>query len=170
MEMKRDPHNCSSDGCWHRAGGSPALSPQRLCFSQDTSPRLAWQSSSAPHAPDANSFRILPCSLSLGPGGGPKGVPLRSTIPRTTSQRLLRVARPMPPIQSIPTTPEASSAKEKDLDPPGGRQVLQDLGASAQEVKRLHCPGVFTAVTLPAFLYKLLSHALCISASVSGQP
>ncbi|ERE67435.1 Armadillo-type fold containing protein [Cricetulus griseus] len=80
---------------------------------------------------------------SQGPGGGPKGVPLRSTIPRTTSQRLLRVARPMPPIQSIPTTPEASSAKEKDLDPPGGRQVLQDLGASAQEVQisrqYLHC-------------------------------
>lgn len=35
--------------------------------------------------------------------------------------------RPMPPIQSIPTTPEASSAKEKDLDPPGGRQDLQEV-------------------------------------------
>ncbi|XP_051026038.1 TOG array regulator of axonemal microtubules protein 2 [Acomys russatus] len=80
---------------------------------------------------------------SLDPGGGPKGVPLRSTIPRTTSQRLLRVPRPMPPIQSIPTTPEASSAKEKELDPPGGRQGLQALGASAQEVQvsrqYLHC-------------------------------
>ncbi|KAL1783703.1 FAM179A isoform X4 [Sigmodon hispidus] len=80
---------------------------------------------------------------SLDSGGGPKGVPLRSTIPRTTSQRLLRVARPMPPIQSIPTTPEASSAKEKDLDPPGGRQHLQDPGANAHEVQisrqYLHC-------------------------------
>ncbi|XP_040586775.1 TOG array regulator of axonemal microtubules protein 2 isoform X2 [Mesocricetus auratus] len=80
---------------------------------------------------------------SPGPGGGPKGGPLRSTIPRTASQRLLRVARPMPPIQSIPTTPEASSAKENDLDPPGGRHVLQDSGASAQEVQisrqYLHC-------------------------------
>lgn len=75
-----------------------------------------------------------PCSASLDPVGGPRGVPLRSTIPRTTSQRLLRVPRPMPPIQSIPTTPEASSAKEKDLDPPGGRQDLQDSGSSAQEV------------------------------------
>lgn len=75
-----------------------------------------------------------PCSASLDPVGGPRGVPLRSTIPRTSSQRLLRVPRPMPPIQSIPTTPEASSAKEKDLDPPEGRQDLQDLGSSAQEV------------------------------------
>ncbi|XP_029387513.1 TOG array regulator of axonemal microtubules protein 2 [Mus pahari] len=80
---------------------------------------------------------------SLDPVGGPRGVPLRSTIPRTTSQRLLRVPRPMPPIQSIPTTPEASSAKEKDLNPPGGRQDLQDPEASAQEVQLsrqyLHC-------------------------------
>lgn len=80
---------------------------------------------------------------SLDPGGGPKGVPLRSTIPRTTSQRLLRVARPMPPIQSIPTTPEANSTKEKDLDPPGGRQHLQDSGANGREVQisrqYLHC-------------------------------
>ncbi|XP_050018893.1 TOG array regulator of axonemal microtubules protein 2 [Alexandromys fortis] len=80
---------------------------------------------------------------SLDPGGGPKGVPLRSIIPRTTSQRLLRVARPMPPIQSIPTTPEANSTKEKDLDPPGGRQHLQDSGANGQEVQisrqYLHC-------------------------------
>lgn len=49
----------------------------------------------------------------------------------------------MPPIQSIPTTPEASSAKEKDLDPPGGRQDLQDPGASAQEVRQL-CGLSFT--------------------------
>uniref|UniRef100_A0A8C9UM91 TOG array regulator of axonemal microtubules 2 n=1 Tax=Spermophilus dauricus TaxID=99837 RepID=A0A8C9UM91_SPEDA len=59
----------------------------------------------------------------LDPGGGPKGVLLRSTIPRTTSQRLLKVPRPMPPIQSIPTTPEASGAKEKSLDLPGSRKV-----------------------------------------------
>lgn len=82
-----------------------------------------------------------PCSASLDPGGGPKGVPLRSTIPRTTSQRLLRVARPMPPIQSIPTTPEANSTKEKDLDPPGGRQHLQDSGANGREVRRFRSSG-----------------------------
>nr|XP_021502845.1 TOG array regulator of axonemal microtubules protein 2 isoform X2 [Meriones unguiculatus] len=86
----------------------------------------------------AASFQV-----SQDPGGGPRGAPLRSTIPRSTSQRLLRVPRPMPPIQSIPTTPEASNAKEKDLDPPGGRQGLRASGASAQEVQisrqYLHC-------------------------------
>ncbi|XP_055478635.1 TOG array regulator of axonemal microtubules protein 2 isoform X2 [Psammomys obesus] len=49
----------------------------------------------------------------------------------------------MPPIQSIPTTPEANNATEKDLDPPGGRQDLRASGASAQEVQisrqYLHC-------------------------------
>ncbi|XP_012925610.1 TOG array regulator of axonemal microtubules protein 2 isoform X1 [Heterocephalus glaber] len=80
---------------------------------------------------------------SLDPGGGPRGAPLRSTVPRTTSQRLLRVPRPMPPIQSIPTTPEASGAKEKGLDPPGSGQGAQELRAGAQEVQispqYLHC-------------------------------
>lgn len=47
----------------------------------------------------------------------------------------------MPPIQSIPTTPEANSTKEKDLDPPGGRQHLQDSGASGQEVRRCRSSG-----------------------------
>lgn len=47
----------------------------------------------------------------------------------------------MPPIQSIPTTPEASSTKEKDLDLPGGRQHLQDSGASGREVRRFHSSG-----------------------------
>uniref|UniRef100_A0A8D2JSW7 TOG array regulator of axonemal microtubules 2 n=1 Tax=Sciurus vulgaris TaxID=55149 RepID=A0A8D2JSW7_SCIVU len=79
---------------------------------------------------------------SLDPGGGPKGIPLRSTIPRTASQRLLKVARPMPPIQSIPTTPEASGAKEKSLGLPGSGQGPQEVSAS-QEVQispqYLHC-------------------------------
>ncbi|XP_054101064.2 TOG array regulator of axonemal microtubules protein 2 isoform X7 [Callithrix jacchus] len=80
---------------------------------------------------------------SLDPGGGPQGVPLRSTIPRATSQRLLRLPRPMPPIQSIPTTPEASRAKEKGLDPLGSIQGPYKLRPGAQEVqisgKYLHC-------------------------------
>ncbi|KAF0876287.1 TGRM2 protein, partial [Crocuta crocuta] len=81
--------------------------------------------------------------VSLDPVGGPRGVPLRSTIPRATSQRLLRVPRPMPPIQSIPTTPEAGEAKEKGLDPPGSSQDPQELRPGAQEVQisrqYLHC-------------------------------
>nr|XP_020741937.1 crescerin-2 isoform X2 [Odocoileus virginianus texanus] len=79
----------------------------------------------------------------LDPGGGPKGVPLRTAIPRATSQRLLRVSRPMPPIQSIPTTPEASGAKEKGLGPPTSCQGPQELRPGAQEVQiskqYLHC-------------------------------
>ncbi|XP_040080090.1 TOG array regulator of axonemal microtubules protein 2 isoform X2 [Oryx dammah] len=80
---------------------------------------------------------------SLDAGGGPKGVPLRTAIPRATSQRLLRVSRPMPPIQSIPTTPEASGAKEKGLDMPTSHQGPQELRPGAQEVQisqqYLHC-------------------------------
>ncbi|XP_040849904.1 TOG array regulator of axonemal microtubules protein 2 isoform X3 [Ochotona curzoniae] len=61
------------------------------------------------------------------------GVPLRSTVPRATSQRLLRVPRPMPPIQSIPTTPEP---KDRGLDPPGSRQGAPEVQVSPQY---LHC-------------------------------
>ncbi|XP_019494188.1 PREDICTED: crescerin-2 [Hipposideros armiger] len=79
----------------------------------------------------------------LDPGGGPKGVPLRSAIPQATSQRLLRLSRPMPPIQSMPTTPEASGAKEKSLDPPGSIRGPQDRRPRAHEVQisqqYLHC-------------------------------
>uniref|UniRef100_A0A2K5TMI6 TOG array regulator of axonemal microtubules 2 n=1 Tax=Macaca fascicularis TaxID=9541 RepID=A0A2K5TMI6_MACFA len=80
---------------------------------------------------------------SLNPGGGPQGVPLWSTIPRATSQRLLRVPRPMPPIQSIPTTPEASGVKEKGLDLPGNVPGPHELRPGAQEAQisrqYLHC-------------------------------
>lgn len=76
-------------------------------------------------------------TASLDPGGGPKGVLLRTAIPRATSQRLLRVSRPMPPIQSIPTTPEASVAKKKGLDPPISHQGPQELRPGAQEVRLL---------------------------------
>lgn len=80
-----------------------------------------------------------PLPVSLDPVGGPKGVPLRSAIPRATSQRLLRLPRPMPPIQSIPTTPEAGGAKEKGLDPPGSSQGPQGLRPGAQEVRWFGC-------------------------------
>ncbi|XP_053445056.1 TOG array regulator of axonemal microtubules protein 2 isoform X2 [Nycticebus coucang] len=49
----------------------------------------------------------------------------------------------MPPIQSIPTTPEASGGKEKGLDPTGNVQGPQELRAGPQEVQIcpqfLHC-------------------------------
>ncbi|XP_068420747.1 TOG array regulator of axonemal microtubules protein 2 isoform X3 [Eschrichtius robustus] len=72
---------------------------------------------------------------SLDPGGAPKGVPLRTAVPRAASQRLLRVPRPMPPVQSIPTTPEASGAKDKGLHPPRSHQGPQELRPGAQEVQ-----------------------------------
>lgn len=78
-----------------------------------------------------------PHAASLDPGGGPKGVPLRSAIPRATPQRLLRVPRPMPPIQSIPTTPEASGTKERSPDQPGSSQGPQERRPSAREVRKL---------------------------------
>lgn len=90
-------------------------------------------------------------TASLDPGGGPKGIPLRTVIPRATSQRLLRVSRPMPPIQSIPTTPEASGAKEKGLDPPTSRQGPQELRPGAQEVRQLDCSQSCISVLLFSF-------------------
>lgn len=90
-----------------------------------------------------------PHTATLDPGGGPKGVPLRTAIPRATSQRLLRVSRPMPPIQSIPTTPEASGAKEKGLGPPTSCQGPQELKPGAQEVRQLDC----SESCLPSFCF-----------------
>ncbi|KAB0397946.1 hypothetical protein E2I00_016656 [Balaenoptera physalus] len=79
-------------------------------------------------------------------GGDPQeqgGVPLRTAVPRAASQRLLRVPRPMPPVQSIPATPEASGAKDKGLHPPRSHQGPQELRPGAQEVQvsqqYLHC-------------------------------
>ncbi|ELK27356.1 Protein FAM179A [Myotis davidii] len=85
-----------------------------------------------------------PChTASLDPGGGPKGVAPRGGIPRATSQRLLRLPRPMPPIQSIPTTPEASGAKERGVDQPGSSPGSQERSPGIQEVhisrQYLHC-------------------------------
>ncbi|XP_007191491.3 TOG array regulator of axonemal microtubules protein 2 isoform X1 [Balaenoptera acutorostrata] len=72
---------------------------------------------------------------SLDPGGAPKGIPLRTAVPRAASQRLLRVPRPMPPVQSNPTTPEAGGAKDKGLHPPRSHQGPQELRPRAQEVQ-----------------------------------
>lgn len=57
----------------------------------------------------------------------------------------------MPPIQSIPTTPEASGAKEKGLDPPTSRQGPQELRPGTQEVRQLDC----SQSCLPLLLFSL---------------
>lgn len=74
----------------------------------------------------------------------------RSGIPRATAQRLLRLPRPMPPIQSTPTTPEASGAKERGVDQPGGSQGPQERSPGVQEV-RTRLPSVLLS-SLPSFL------------------
>ncbi|XP_060044404.1 TOG array regulator of axonemal microtubules protein 2 [Erinaceus europaeus] len=78
---------------------------------------------------------------SLDPVGGPRGVPLRGTVPRATSQRLLPGPRPMPSIQSIPTTPETAGTKDKGGDLPHSQQGPQERTPGAQEIlgQYLHC-------------------------------
>uniref|UniRef100_A0A8D0GG97 TOG array regulator of axonemal microtubules 2 n=1 Tax=Sphenodon punctatus TaxID=8508 RepID=A0A8D0GG97_SPHPU len=49
---------------------------------------------------------------------GPKGIALKPAVSRSASQRLLITSKPMPPIQSIPTSPEANGA--------GGRELLEN--------------------------------------------
>ncbi|XP_074065892.1 TOG array regulator of axonemal microtubules protein 2 isoform X2 [Macrotis lagotis] len=80
---------------------------------------------------------------SLDPGGVTKGASLKSAIPRSTSQRLLTVSRPMPPIQSIPTTPESKGPLENGLGPQGNSKGQPRATLAAQEVQislqYLHC-------------------------------
>ncbi|XP_062980232.1 TOG array regulator of axonemal microtubules protein 2 [Elgaria multicarinata webbii] len=45
---------------------------------------------------------------------GPKGLALKPAISRSASQRLLITSKPMPPIQSIPTSPEPIGAHERE--------------------------------------------------------
>nr|XP_036290770.1 TOG array regulator of axonemal microtubules protein 2 [Pipistrellus kuhlii]KAF6329404.1 TOG array regulator of axonemal microtubules 2 [Pipistrellus kuhlii] len=79
----------------------------------------------------------------LDAGGGPRGVAPGGGIPRATSQRLLRLPRPMPPIESALTTPEAGAATERGADQPGGSPGPRERrpGAQATHTSRqyLHC-------------------------------
>ncbi|XP_072490186.1 TOG array regulator of axonemal microtubules protein 2 isoform X2 [Notamacropus eugenii] len=80
---------------------------------------------------------------SLDPGGVTKGTSLKSAMPRPTSQRLLRASRPMPPILSIPTTPEAKGSLENGPGPQGSSAGQPRATPAAQEVQislqYLHC-------------------------------
>ncbi|XP_031790053.1 TOG array regulator of axonemal microtubules protein 2 isoform X3 [Piliocolobus tephrosceles] len=111
---------------------------------------------------------------SLNPGGGPQGVPLWSTIPRATSQRLLRVPRPMPPIQSIPTTPEASGVKEKGLDLPGSIPGPHELRPGAQEAQisrqYLHCSDEKMQKSLGGIVIPPIPKARPVAATPSCVP
>lgn len=78
----------------------------------------------------------------------------------------------MPPIQSMPTTPEASGAKENGLDPPQSSQGPQGLRPGAQEVRSFDCSKTCHPVPLSVFLFfpNPCSRALSISGRVSGLP
>ncbi|XP_037669068.1 TOG array regulator of axonemal microtubules protein 2 isoform X2 [Choloepus didactylus] len=106
----------------------------------------------------------------LGPGGGL----LRSALPRATSQRLLRVPRPMPPIQSIPPTPEAGGAKEKGPDSPGSSRGPPELRPGAQEVQMspqyLHCRDEKMSKSLGGIVIPPIPPAGRPSGTSSGVP
>ncbi|XP_004452396.3 TOG array regulator of axonemal microtubules protein 2 [Dasypus novemcinctus] len=129
--------------------GALSLGPRRLVALPSLEPEAHSVARDTTQIKDKLKKRRLSEGLvassraSLGPGGGPPGVPLRSAIPRATAQRLLRVSRPMPPIESMPATPEAGGAKEKGLDPPGSSRGPLELRPGAQEVQvspqYLHC-------------------------------
>ncbi|KYO43472.1 protein FAM179A isoform C [Alligator mississippiensis] len=50
----------------------------------------------------------------LSDSSDPKGAALKPAVSRSASQRLLITSKPMPPIQSIPTSPEANGPSEKE--------------------------------------------------------
>uniref|UniRef100_A0A5F8H9U3 TOG array regulator of axonemal microtubules 2 n=1 Tax=Monodelphis domestica TaxID=13616 RepID=A0A5F8H9U3_MONDO len=79
----------------------------------------------------------------LDPGGGSKGPSLKSAIPRSTSQRLPMASRPMPPIQSIPTTPETKGSLDNGSGPLESSKGQPEATPAAQEVQislqYLHC-------------------------------
>lgn len=62
----------------------------------------------------------------------------------------------MPPIQSIPATPEVSGAKEKSLDPPASIQGPQGRKSRTQEVSRPDFSQSFLPVVFPSILYQPL--------------
>ncbi|XP_044515531.1 TOG array regulator of axonemal microtubules protein 2 [Gracilinanus agilis] len=79
----------------------------------------------------------------LDPGGGSKGPSLKSAIPRSSSQRPPMASRPMPPIQSIPTTPETKGSLENGSGPLESSKGQPEATPAAQEVQislqYLHC-------------------------------
>ncbi|XP_042293763.1 TOG array regulator of axonemal microtubules protein 2 isoform X2 [Sceloporus undulatus] len=57
---------------------------------------------------------VLASNKGLLDPAGPKGPDLKPVVSRSASQRLLITSKPMPPIQSIPTSPETSRLQETD--------------------------------------------------------
>ncbi|XP_067421480.1 TOG array regulator of axonemal microtubules protein 2 [Emydura macquarii macquarii] len=80
--------------------------------------------------------------------GGPKGVDLKPALSRSASQRLLITSKPMPPIPSIPTSPEAYGPDEREqktlengMASWGHGETHTELSPTSQEASQqyLHC-------------------------------
>ncbi|XP_037751499.1 TOG array regulator of axonemal microtubules protein 2 isoform X1 [Chelonia mydas] len=79
---------------------------------------------------------------------GPKEVALKPAVSRSASQRLLITSKPMPPIQSIPTSPEVNGTDEREkttlengMVSWGCGETYTELTPTSQETSRqyLHC-------------------------------
>nr|XP_032630736.1 TOG array regulator of axonemal microtubules protein 2 isoform X3 [Chelonoidis abingdonii] len=79
---------------------------------------------------------------------GPKEVALKPAVSRSASQRLLLTSKPMPPIQSIPTSPETNSTDEREqktlengIVSWGPGEAHTELTPTSQETSQhyLHC-------------------------------
>ncbi|XP_025024735.1 TOG array regulator of axonemal microtubules protein 2, partial [Python bivittatus] len=76
---------------------------------------------------------LLASKKGLLDSAAPKGLALKPAISRSASQRLLVTSKPMPPIQSIPTTPETKRAQEREQQVrENGSDFLQAEGVNPE--------------------------------------
>ncbi|KAH0622632.1 hypothetical protein JD844_025104 [Phrynosoma platyrhinos] len=78
---------------------------------------------------------ILASNKGLLDPAGPKGPALKPAISRSASQRLLITSKPMPPIQSIPTSPETSRVQETDQKVLKNVTECLEVGGNHSETK-----------------------------------
>nr|XP_056708916.1 TOG array regulator of axonemal microtubules protein 2 [Euleptes europaea] len=89
---------------------------------------------------------ILASNKGMADSSGPKELALKPAISRSASQRLLITSKPMPPIQSIPTSPEVMDEREHRVLENGtdhletGREHLEST-AALQQVQPMSLPG-----------------------------
>ncbi|XP_048368109.1 TOG array regulator of axonemal microtubules protein 2 [Sphaerodactylus townsendi] len=88
---------------------------------------------------------ILASNKGLADSSGSKELALKPAISRATSQRLLITSKPMPPIQSIPTSPEITDEREHrvlensmDLLGNGGDRLESTAAPQQVQPKNLH--------------------------------
>uniref|UniRef100_A0A670Z5N0 TOG array regulator of axonemal microtubules 2 n=1 Tax=Pseudonaja textilis TaxID=8673 RepID=A0A670Z5N0_PSETE len=89
----------------------------------------------------------------------PKGPALKPAVSRSASQRLLVTSKPMPPIQSIPNTPETNRTQETE-------QQVRENGSDSLQVEEDNPKLTSTQQLICLFTigYKLLSLSLYVPA------